>query len=634
MLAKKDKIITTRPAKAAACATPWDSGQPVQMGQTESNVNNMENRLPIKDNRHEYDFFSYFAPATLQEAQQSGTQGGWPVLADMNQYVNYTDTSGATDPLVAGMMGKMFGYKPNILAGAFFMKYTSTFFQGADTLVKGTNPALSVPISPDQPVMMPDTGYSLGGNMEAMVVFAAEDRITLHIGRHEYIAGNPNQNNCNGKPCSGGYWIYIRGICVDQQIQNAYNQAAPAQNAAGADKTPINLPMIEAGRTVGNAIGNSVDVIVRDNGPLISVFRPYYWQGVPARDFGVIATPTPFTPGTPTPTVSGGGPIPTDTPVPPTATPTPIPPTPTPACGFGINQSCCQVPPNGQLPLGLVGNINLKKDALGTTYYCQIPYVCTQANNTGICFQQGVTATPTMTPTPTASPTPFPQPNAGACADIKKATAAKKITIVFLGFSGVNVGSQAQAAVAKFETVTEVSKILPYLEWKTYSTTQNWGLALCPDKAPDGKFKHCWNHEWVGKTARQCGGDVAVILAGGNEFPDEKIISYVDHQIAMIGSKPESLIHGLAHSIAQIADEYSYGANAPANTVMKPENCASQGCGKWNNKGYTGVQCTKGCGYDDWYRAGESIMSSFSQIKLNPVQVDMLYAALGNIMTP
>lgn len=405
-LSNRPQEVGTR-AQGASC--PYNSGQGVQTGATESNANNMEPRMPISQHRHEYDFFSYFEPASFEEAASSGQN-----VLSKDQYLSFTDAAGAVDSKMNGFMGRMFGYKPNRLADAYFMKYRPGTPRGADTLVKGSAPALRVPTNPGDPVMMPDTGYSIGGNMEAMVVFAASDRITLHIGRHEYFAGTGG-NNCNGGPCSGGYWIYIRGICVDQQIVNKYNEIKGAQEAAAADKNPIQLPMVEANRILGRAAGNSVEVVVRDNGPLISVFKPVYWQGVSERDVGGAPTIPPTVPATippiftPGPTILITG-FPTQPPTQvsvtvspqvtlPVASPTPM------GCGR-LNNRCCN-PSDGVNQSCLDAGTNCANGYCITCGYeggpCCGGVLCDSNkmlmcdyNQGGICKKIG--ATPTVTP--------------------------------------------------------------------------------------------------------------------------------------------------------------------------------------------------------------------------------------------
>jgi len=314
---------TSTQASTPSC--PYNSGQSVPSGSTESNASNTENRWPISQHRHEYDILGpgYFS-------LRSNTDAG---------ILNLTkNDGGVVDSKMNSFMGSMFGYKPQLLAGAFDVAYGGSVPQGNDTPVKGDAPVLQVPTEPGAEVKVPQTGYDIGGGYEAMVVFATSDRVTIHIGRHEYFVGSGG-NNCNGGKCSGGYWIYVKDICVDEQIVSAYNSVKGAQEGAGADKTPIQLPMVRPGQTLGKATGSSVVVGVRDNGPFISTFKPVYWQGVPEKSFTPGTQPTP-TPGTNPPvatTTPGTAPTTTPTGPAPTATKTP---TPTPTCAPGKPYRC------------------------------------------------------------------------------------------------------------------------------------------------------------------------------------------------------------------------------------------------------------------------------------------------------
>jgi len=278
----KDPKTTASHAQTPSC--PYDSGQSIQLGGTETDANNAENRVPISQNRGLYDSLANTAGFTQISDEEVLT-------------LTKTDT-GAVDGGVKNMMGSMFGYKPKRLVSAYDPPDGGTYI-------------LEVPVDPNnKDVKMPSTGYDIGGGMEAMVVFAASDRVTLHIGRHEYFTGT--KTCANGKTCSGGYWIYVKNICVDQQIQNAYNQVKGAQESAGANLNPIQLPMVRAGQVLGKANGNSVLVGVRDNGPFISIYKSDYWGGVPEKDLN-----------------PDQGTNPTSTTVP---TNPPVTPSPTPRC--------------------------------------------------------------------------------------------------------------------------------------------------------------------------------------------------------------------------------------------------------------------------------------------------------------
>jgi hypothetical protein len=289
---------------------PFNSGVEIPLGQTESNTSNMENRWPINDHPHEYDILGqdYFS----LEAKTNDT-------SILN--LSYKD-SGNVDAKMNGFMGSMFSYKPNKVQ-AYDVYYESVESRD-DSRKKGNAPVLAIPTEIEANVKVPTTEYDIGGGYEAMVVFAESDRVTLHIGRHEYFVGS-KENNCNGGRCSGGYWIYVKGICVDQKILDAYNNVKRIQEQANADKNPIQLPMVKPGHTLGKATGNSVIVGVRDNGPFISTSKPEYWTGVEGKNFNVSPTST----ATNTPTAASVNVTPAATLTTPTTTTTPTTPTTT-----------------------------------------------------------------------------------------------------------------------------------------------------------------------------------------------------------------------------------------------------------------------------------------------------------------
>lgn len=494
-------------AQTPSC--PYNSNQNVPLGSTEQNQSNMENRWPISSNRHEYDFYSYFVPATIAEANASSM----PVVSG---YTTYADApGGALDPKVTGMMGSMFGYKPNQLTDAYFMKYSNSNLQGADTLVKGSAPALKVPIAPGDPVKMPTTQYDIGGGKEALVVFAAADRITLHMSRAEYIRGSGG-NNCNGNPCSGGYWIYIRGICVDQKIQDAYNSAKSAQESAGANKNAIQLPEILPGQILGLATGSSVEVIVRDNGPLISIHKPFYWSGVPTRDFGAAPTATPTTPVGVTPTN-----------------------TPPPGAQCGYQGLRCCTPGDAGIPAGTtcfnslscVGNICQPPNPPGAQCGYAGLRCCTPADpvpagtscySPNACVNNVCGTAPTATPTPTvfATWTPTPSPNGPTpirpnCLPIvAKGNKYNKYDIVFIpnNYTDYNkFRTDVEETISKIEALNLGAAIIDKLNFTIFTdVTKSNNVVQC-DPA-NGKKNPCWDRNIANTSMRICNGDAYIII--------------------------------------------------------------------------------------------------------------------------
>lgn len=287
----EDKGLVKIAAPANNCNT-----SAVTFGQTESNPNNAEPRQPISTHRCEYDVFG---PNCFNQTnnftlaiQEHGNNG----YVDRNASIPITSVAGAKDAKVRGMMESIFGFTPRAgFADVKVFEYGSAWGnRGEQERTRGDAPAVKVPVPQGHSVCTPETLYDIGGG-EAMVVFAANDRVTIHIGRHEYIVGKTN--NCGGQHCSGGYWIYIDGINVDTDIVNAYNSIKSAQEAAGADLTPISLPIVQAKRRLGTArLQNSITMTIWDDGRMLPLNDNHYWGS----NFDDGGTPTLPPAGTPT----------------------------------------------------------------------------------------------------------------------------------------------------------------------------------------------------------------------------------------------------------------------------------------------------------------------------------------------
>ncbi len=294
---------------AGGCS--YRAGGAIQTGQTETNPQNANPRWPISDPhyRGEYDVLNtqYFTQQANNDARYRG----------------YIDDGPAPEGNVIGMLGSMFGYKPNQFTAAYDMKYVDPYGQGIrgndPSEIKGLYPILQIPVPANKEVLMASTGYDIGGG-EAMVVFASADRVVLHIGRHEYFVGT---GQCLLGPCSGGYWIYLSDVCVNDNIVDSYNSVKAAQEAAGPNLNPIQLPVVPAGYPLGKSRGTTVKLALRDNGPFILMNKPGLWQGYPEQNFGT-PTNTPPAGGSPTavPTSPPAG-TPTTAPTAPPAGPTP-----------------------------------------------------------------------------------------------------------------------------------------------------------------------------------------------------------------------------------------------------------------------------------------------------------------------
>ena len=112
--------------------------------------------------------------------------------------------------------------------------------------------ALRVPIA--------DEGYSIGGGMAVIVLFADADTVTFKYGREDSVAPH-------------GYTLHIDNICTDPNLVALYNQHNGAggpryQMYAGTPNTLVdyNLPNLAGGQVFGRARGAEIRVAIVDSG--------------------------------------------------------------------------------------------------------------------------------------------------------------------------------------------------------------------------------------------------------------------------------------------------------------------------------------------------------------------------------
>lgn len=116
---------------------------------------------------------------------------------------------------------------------------------------------LGLKTTPGETIHVPDSGYDIGGNHDVMVLYAAENRITLKYTREDNVVG--------------GYTIHIENVCVDPQLISLYNTL----DAAGRGQ----LPALEGHQAFGRALGNEIKVSVRDAGNFLDArSRKDWWQ--------------------------------------------------------------------------------------------------------------------------------------------------------------------------------------------------------------------------------------------------------------------------------------------------------------------------------------------------------------------
>jgi hypothetical protein len=126
-----------------------------------------------------------------------------------------------------------------------------------DTYSRWPVTVLGMGVRRGETIYTPDSGYDIGGGYEYQVMYAAETRVTLHIGREDEFPG---------------YVIHVEDVCVDPDLLALYRQL----HAAGRGE----LPALRGHQPFGKALGNEIKVAMRDTGSFMDPrSRNDWWQG-------------------------------------------------------------------------------------------------------------------------------------------------------------------------------------------------------------------------------------------------------------------------------------------------------------------------------------------------------------------
>jgi hypothetical protein len=116
-----------------------------------------------------------------------------------------------------------------------------------------------LPAAPGETLHVPASGYEIGGGYEVLVLYAAENRITLKYTREDNVVY--------------GYTLHVEGVCVEPNLLALYRN----MNAAGRGR----LPALRARQAFGRAIGGEVGAAIRDTGAFMDPrSRNDWWIGV------------------------------------------------------------------------------------------------------------------------------------------------------------------------------------------------------------------------------------------------------------------------------------------------------------------------------------------------------------------
>lgn len=130
---------------------------------------------------------------------------------------------------------------------------------------------LGVQVTQGETIRVPSSGYDLGAGVEAIVLYADSNRITIHYTRQDSTAV--------------GYSIHIENICVDPNLLALYNSLdGTARNGQLYPGTPdnitdYNLVTLTALQPIGKTSGTEMQIVIRDTGGFMDPRSLNDWWG-------------------------------------------------------------------------------------------------------------------------------------------------------------------------------------------------------------------------------------------------------------------------------------------------------------------------------------------------------------------
>lgn len=132
--------------------------------------------------------------------------------------------------------------------------------------------AVSFSLPPGKTLHTPVSGYDIGGGMEAIILFADADTVTLHYTREDSAAT--------------GYTLHIDHICTDPNLLTLYNTLDdPDGPRYDLPTTNYNLPTLPAGQLFGTTSSQDMVVAIVDTGGFMDPRScNEWWQERPGYD--------------------------------------------------------------------------------------------------------------------------------------------------------------------------------------------------------------------------------------------------------------------------------------------------------------------------------------------------------------
>lgn len=174
-------------------------------------------------------------------------------------YKRLVDYSGGADPNAPQLPG-LFADNRTATFSAVYQLYSWDWEHNRrGPLI--TNPEVTLAglaATSGETIHVPDSGYTIGGGYEVLVLYASTERITLKY--------TPDDNVVYG------YTLHVENVCVEPSLLALYE----SWNSAGRSR----LPALRARQAFGRARGSEIGIAIRDTGsPMDPRSRRDWWQG-------------------------------------------------------------------------------------------------------------------------------------------------------------------------------------------------------------------------------------------------------------------------------------------------------------------------------------------------------------------
>ena len=177
-----------------------------------------------------------------------------------NAYKGLVDYSGGADPGAPQLPG-LFADNRTPVFSAVYRVYDW------DWNCNCRGPLLAYPevtlaglaVTPGETIHVPNSGYTVGGGYEVLVLYASSNRLTLKYTNNDNVVS--------------GYTLHVENVCVEPRLLALYQ----AWNSDGRGR----LPALRTGQAFGRARGSEIGVAIRDYGTFMDPrSRKDWWRVV------------------------------------------------------------------------------------------------------------------------------------------------------------------------------------------------------------------------------------------------------------------------------------------------------------------------------------------------------------------